>query len=165
MERWNRAAGGAGRNPRSHEPPAAGAPAHRLRSFHRPHLWVAVWLALVALVVAGSLLPAAELPTPRIAGADKVQHFIGYAALAGYAVMLFERARGHAAAAVAVVLLGVAIEFAQGELTQSRRADAVDVLANAIGALAGWALRFTRMRHALQRVDRAAARVRSGAGG
>lgn len=120
---------------------------------------------MVALVIAGSLLPADELPTPRIAGADKVQHFLGYAALAGYAVMLFERAREHALAAVAVLLLGIAIEFAQGALTQSRRADAVDVLANAIGALAGWALRFTRMRHVLQRLDRAAARVRGGAGG
>lgn len=136
-----------------------------LRPFHRPHLWLAVWLAMIALVIAGSLLPADELPKPRFAGADKVQHFLGYAALAGYAVMLFERAREHAIAAVAVVLLGVAIEFAQGAITQSRRADAADVLANVIGAVAGWALRFTRMRHALQRIDRAAARVRSGAGG
>jgi VanZ family protein len=129
-----------------------------LRSFHRPRLWLALWLAMVATVIAGSLLPASELPRPRFAGMDKLQHFVGYAALAGYAVMLFERARAHAVAAVAAVLLGVAIEFAQGAITESRSADALDVIANALGAFAGWALHRTRGRHWLQWIDRHIAR-------
>jgi VanZ family protein len=124
-----------------------------LRPFHRPCLWFVLWLALIAVIIAGSLLPADELPKPAFAGIDKLEHFLGYAALSGYAVMLFERARAHALAAVAMLLLGVAIELAQGAITQSRRADAIDVLANTLGVLVGWALRFTRIRHLLQSVD------------
>lgn len=124
-----------------------------LRPFYRPNLWLALWVALIALVIAGSLLPADELPKPAFVGIDKLEHFLGYAVLSGYAVMLFERARAHAVAAVAMLLLGIAIEFAQGAITQSRRADAIDVLANTLGVLVGWALRFMRVRHLLQRID------------
>lgn len=129
-----------------------------LRPLHHPRTWLVLWFALIAFVIAGSLLPADELPKPAFAGIDKLEHFLGYAVLSGYAVMLFERARAHAMAALAMLLLGVAIEFAQGALTQSRRADAIDVIANALGVVAGWALRFARMRHFLQRIDRVVVR-------
>lgn len=129
-----------------------------LRPFHRPILWLVLWLVLIALVISGSLLPADELPKPAFAGIDKLEHFLGYAALSGYAVMLFGRARAHAMAAMAMLLLGIAIEFAQGAITESRRADAIDVLANALGVFAGWTLRFVRVRHFLQGIDRVMAR-------
>lgn len=131
-----------------------------IRPFRHPRLWFALWLAMIAAVMYGSLLPAGDLPEPLFPGVDKLQHLLGYAALAGYAVMLFERARAHALAALAMLLLGVAIEFMQGALTESRSADAADALANGIGVFAGWALRFTRARDLLQAIDaRAAKRI------
>jgi VanZ family protein len=128
------------------------------RPFHRPRIWFALWLALIAAVITGSLLPADELPEPVFAGVDKLQHFLGYAALSGYAVMLFERARAHAIAALAMVLLGIAIEFAQGAITGSRRADSIDAFANALGVIAGWLVRYTRLQRLVQGLDTRMAR-------
>ncbi|MFC0679484.1 VanZ family protein [Lysobacter korlensis] len=124
-----------------------------LRTFRYPWLWLAGWLLLIAVVVAGSLLPAQQLPEPAFAGVDKLQHFVGYAALSGYAVMLFERVRAQAAAACAMLLLGALLEFVQGAMTDSRLADAVDVIANSLGVAAGWALRYTRLRRLLQLIE------------
>ena len=150
--------------PGGHKPAPAGAaktsrftavkPAPKaLREFHRPGLWLALWGLMIATVAVGSLLPSAALPGLPFPGADKLQHLLGYAALSGYAAMLFADRRAQRRAAVGLVLLGLAIESAQWALTVSRSADPLDLLANLAGVASGHALRATRAAGLLQRVD------------
>ncbi|KAB8190785.1 VanZ family protein [Lysobacter maris] len=124
-----------------------------MRGFRRPALWLGAWLALVAAVVTASLLPAAELPAAPFDGVDKLEHFLAYAVLAAGAVMLFARGGIHWLLAIALVALGVGLEFAQGALTASRQADAADALANTLGVLAGASLGWTPARLWLLRLD------------
>ena len=131
---------------------AAGAP-RALRAFDRPWLWLGLWVAMFGLVATGSLWRADALPTPSIEGIDKLQHFIGYAVLSAWAVMLFARMRAQALAALGVIAFGIAIEVAQGVMTTDRSADSADAMANALGALAGLSLSATPLAAALQRLD------------
>jgi VanZ family protein len=108
---------------------------------------------MIAAVVAGSLLPSSSLPGLPFPGADKLEHMLGYAALSGYAVMLFSERQAQRRAAVGLLLLGLAIEGAQGALTATRSADAMDVLANAAGIGLGQLLQATPMARLLQRLD------------
>ena len=123
-----------------------------LREFRRPVVWLAGWALLFALVAIGSLLPPGELP-PMWPGLDKLQHFLGYALLSAYAVMLFERMRPQALAALGVIAFGIAIEFAQSAWTADRLGDSADAMANALGALAGLGISVTPMARWLQRLD------------
>ncbi|WP_052101485.1 VanZ family protein [Novilysobacter arseniciresistens] len=129
------------------------APPRALRAFRRPWLWIGLWVALFALVALGSLWNADALPAPSFEGIDKVQHFIGYAVLSAWAVMLFARMRAQALAALVVIAFGIATEVAQGVLTTDRSADSADAMANALGALAGLLLSPTPLAGTLQRLD------------
>jgi VanZ family protein len=108
-----------------------------LRAFRRPATWLLLWLLMVVAVVVASLLPARDLPPSPFSGFDKVEHFLTYAVLSAYAVMLFPRVRTQALVAAGLIALGIGLEFAQAALTDSRQADSADALANALGALAG----------------------------
>ena len=125
-----------------------------LRDFRHPGRWLALWGLMLVAVVVVSLLPARELPSAPFSGVDKVEHFVTYALLSTYAVMLFARRRGQALAAAGLIALGVALEFAQGALTDSRAADSADALANTLGVVAGLLLAPTPLATALQRLDR-----------
>lgn len=127
--------------------------ARALRSFHSPRRWVAGWVVLMVLVVVGSLLPARGLPQPLFPGFDKVQHFVGYALLSAYAVLLFQRMRAQALAAIGLMLLGIAIEVAQARFTLTRTGSTADALTNALGILGGLAVASTPLAGALQRLD------------
>lgn len=131
----------------------AAARAPWLRPFGRPGLWLAGWLTLIALVAVGSLMPSGDLPKVSIRGADKLQHFLGYAVLSGYAVMLLAGWRRQLAAALGLVVYGLAIELAQGALTPDRLADPFDALANGLGVLAGMVIATTPVAQWLQRLD------------
>ena len=132
------------------EPAAAG---RVMRRFRRPRLWLSAWLALFVLIAAGSLMSADKLPPVDLDGFDKLQHFVGYAALSVGAVMLFARLRIQALAALAIIGFGIGIEFAQTSLTVDRMGDAADVLANTLGVLAGLLLSATPVARWLQRLD------------
>lgn len=125
-----------------------------LRALHWPQLWLGLWGLMIAAVIAGSLAPSDALPQMWFPGADKLQHLAGYVVLSGYAAMLFASHRALAAAAAGLVLLGIAIEGAQGALTASRQADPVDMLANLAGVALGQALGMTRAAGLLQWADR-----------
>lgn len=124
-----------------------------LRGFRRPAPWLAAWLALVAAVATVSLLPAGDLPAAPFDGVDKLEHFLAYAVLAAGAVMLFARRGVQWLLALALVALGIGLEFAQGAMTASRHADGMDALANALGVLAGTGLGWTPARLWLLRLD------------
>lgn len=128
--------------------------AKALREFHRPALWVALWLAMIGAVVATCLMPAKDLPPVPFDAFDKVEHFTAYLLLSLYAGMLFARVRAQALAAAGLIALGVALEFAQAKLTDSRSGDAADALANSLGALAGLWLGRTPVALWLWKLDR-----------
>ncbi|HEY5612716.1 MAG TPA: VanZ family protein [Lysobacter sp.] len=108
---------------------------------------------MIATVIAGSLLPARELPPMPFDGFDKFQHLFGYAVLSAYASMLFARMRAQALAAAGLVVLGIGLELAQAALTASRQADPADALVNALGVLAGLAVAATPLAQWLRRLD------------
>ena len=122
-------------------------------AWHRPRLWQGAWVVMILAVVAGSLMPARELPAPLFPHFDKLQHFAGYCVLAAWAAMIFERA-ALLRAALALVALGLALELAQGALTTSRAADPLDALTNTAGVGAGALLAWTPARAALRWLDR-----------
>ena len=132
---------------------AAAVKAPVLRRFQRPWLWLSLWLALFVLIAAGSLMPTDDLPPIDISGFDKVQHFLGYAALSTGAVLLFARLRTQVLVALGIIAFGIGIEFAQAGLTPDRMGDAADVLANTLGVLAGLLLSATPVAGWLQRLD------------
>lgn len=128
------------------------APGRSLKPFRRPRLWAGLWVAGIAAVAASSLVPLSDLPELP-AGGDKLEHFVAYALLAAGAVQLFARRLSLLSACVALVLLGVALEFAQGGMGLGRALDPRDALANTVGVLAGLATLLTPWRDALLRLD------------
>ena len=131
---------------------APAKPRSPLRDFRRPALWVGLWIFGWMLCIVLSLIhpPRIDLDVPN---GDKVGHFLAYAALAAWSVMLFARRRAQWTAAVALVLLGIAMELAQGAFTNDRMMDSHDAIADAIGVLFGQLLVFSRYRFLLQRID------------
>lgn len=123
------------------------------RPRHRPARWLALWLLMLSAVAAGSLMPAGELPRVPLAGVDKLQHLAGHGLLSAYAAMLFRPARARLTAAVALLLYGIGIEFAQQVLTATREADAFDVIANALGIALGQCIAATPLARALEALD------------
>lgn len=124
-----------------------------LKAFRRPWLWCGLWSAGVAFVVIGSLVPASDLPELP-SGSDKLEHLLGYALLSAGAVQLYARRLSLLSACVALTLLGIGLEYAQGAFTTTRMMDARDALANTLGVLAGLATLFTPWRDALLRWDK-----------
>ncbi|MGH8076660.1 MAG: VanZ family protein [Lysobacter sp.] len=110
-----------------------------LREFRRPRLWLAIGALGVLGLVGMSLLPARDLPPSPFSGFDKVGHFLGYAVLSAYGGMLFANMRAQALAAAGLVALGLGLEFAQAQLTDSRSGDLRDAVANTLGVLVGLA--------------------------
>ena len=122
-----------------------------LKPFRRPWLWAALWALGVAAVVVASLLPAPDLPNLHVS--DKSEHFVAYALLAAGAVQLYARRLSWFAVCIALALLGIGLEFAQGALTSTRTMDAADALANTLGVLVGLATSLTPWRDALLRFE------------
>lgn len=91
-------------------------------------LWVLVGIALLATIIALSLLAVPGPPGPP--GIDKVSHVLAYGALMGWWGMVQPNRR--LAWAGALLVLGLGLEFAQS-LTGYRTLDHWDALANALG--------------------------------
>ncbi len=124
-----------------------------LKPFRRPWLWAMLWSAAVATVVVFSLLPASSLQS--LPGAnDKLEHFLSYAVLAAGAVQLYPRWRSLASVGFFLVLLGIGLEYAQGEMHEGRTMDRYDAMANTLGVIAGLGTRLTPWRDLLLRWDR-----------
>lgn len=123
-----------------------------LKPFRRPLLWSMLWCVAVAVVVVLSLTPVpdlGELPEHS----DKFEHFLAYGLLAAGAVQLYPRWRSLMVVGLALVLMGIGLEYAQGALTKTRMMDRADALANTLGVIAGLALQLTPLRDALLRFD------------
>ncbi|MFT4179143.1 MAG: VanZ family protein [Thermomonas sp.] len=123
-----------------------------LKPFKRPWLWAGLWMLAIAIVVAGSLMPAKALPSVNVS--DKLQHFAAYAVLSAGAVQLFVRRLSWGFVCVLLVLLGIGLEYMQAQMAVGRMLDRNDALANTIGVLIGLATAFTPLRDALLHFDR-----------
>lgn len=123
-----------------------------LKPLRHPRFWSMAWIVAVALVVAGSLLPPADLPAQAL-GNDKVMHFLGYFVLMAGAVQLYARRSSWVTMAVLLALMGVGLEWLQAWMHVGRTADRADALANTLGVLAGFTTGFMPSRDLLLRID------------
>lgn len=99
--------------------------------------WLAGGIALLALIVTGTLAPPHAVP--EISLSDKLQHFGGYLLLALWFAGLVERYR-YLLVGVALIALGGTLEAAQAAMAVGRSADWSDVSANTLGVVVGLAL-------------------------
>lgn len=123
-----------------------------LRELRHPHLWLGLWCLAITAVIVASLVPPPKMSVPH--GFDKLEHLVGYLLLAAGAVLLFARRTTQLRAGLGLVVLGVALEFAQAGLTQTRAAESADALANATGVALGLLLSFSPMARGLQWLER-----------
>lgn len=79
--------------------------------------------------------------------------------LSAGAVQLYPRWRSLLSVGVALVLMGIGLEYAQGALTTDRMMDGMDALANTLGVIAGFATQLTPWRDLLLRFDNSAWRT------
>jgi VanZ family protein len=122
-----------------------------MKPLRRRRAWLALWLCAVGAVIVVCLLPGPDLPELPVS--DKFEHALAFALLAGSAVQLFERGRPLLTIAVGLVALGAGIELAQGFLTTTRAMEAADVLADAVGVVAGSLVAFTPLRNVLLHIS------------
>ena len=106
-----------------------------------------VWAASMAAVAYMSLLPDVDIPGD-FSNVDKLYHMAGYAWLAFLPCFGFARKRLGLAASLSMILLGCALEYAQGYVP-GRMASLGDMAANtagvALGIIAGRLLRYRLM--------------------
>lgn len=110
-------------------------------------LWYWLGALMLAVVVYLSLMPSP--PQLDISAGDKLQHLAAYSALGYWFGMLaLQNWRRLCLVAGGLIVLGIALEFIQG-MTGYRTFDVGDMLANAIGVVAGLTLARTRLGLAL----------------
>ena len=115
-------------------------------------LWLALSIALVGAIIYSSLAPDFALLMPTPDGFDKVEHFTAYCGLALWFTGIYPRARYWQVVA-GLLALGLAVEIAQGTMQLGRSADVLDMLANAVGVLAGLLLALSLTGGWAQRVE------------
>ena len=111
-----------------------------LKPLRWPWLWLGLWIGAIVGVVILSLVPPPDMDLP--AGADKVEHFVAYCLLSAAAVQLFASRRALLWIGLAMVGLGVGLEFAQHLATTTRTMDQADAWADLAGVVAGLATRY-----------------------
>ena len=122
-----------------------------LRPFVKPRLWLGVWALGWALCIGLSLLPPVRLGGPP--DSDKIGHFLAYFMLSAWAMSIFRTSRAQLLASLSLVLLGLCIEWAQANLTDTRKGDLGDALANTLGIALGYALGSTPLARVLEKID------------
>lgn len=101
-----------------------------------PWLWMGVGWLLVAAVCVGSLLPLRNFDAGM---SDKWLHFASYFALTVWFCGLYASIGYYSVITAIVIALGAVLDVMQGATTY-RTFDLLDVLANAFGAVVGFAL-------------------------
>lgn len=102
-------------------------------------LLLAAWAIAVVVVVSGSLAPAfllRKLPPVAVPDNDKAAHFLAYVILAMLPVVAADVVRMGLLLALAMIPLGVALEFFQ-QLVPTRSFELADMAANTLGVLTG----------------------------
>ena len=113
-----------------------------LQRQNKQALILTLWAVLICCVIVGSLLPARS---PVIVGMGrlhislKAMHFFAYTSLAWMALVAVRRRSAAMAAALSMILLGVALEFGQ-KLAPGRSCEIRDMFINGAGVLTGIAI-------------------------
>ena len=113
-------------------------------------IWLLVGCGMVAAVVVLSLIPV-EVDLGE--DSDKLAHFLAYGSLSLWFGMIFTGTSRQFGITVAIVALGVVLEFLQG-LTGYRTFSIADMIANALGAALGWGLAQTPLKNGLAWIER-----------
>jgi len=132
-------------------------PFDSMRPLRWPRVWLGAWALMILAVIVLSLIPKPPIPPTLTIG--KLDHLIAYFALAAFAAQLYLRRRAQLGAAFALVLLGIALELAQGYLTTYRHMAAYDALIDALGVALGTAVAWTPLATILLRIERAVTRA------
>jgi VanZ family protein len=109
----------------------------KMLSLKFPRLWLGLGWAAVVFAIVVCLVPMNELPS--VNASDKTEHFTAYLLLSLWFAGIYPRAR-YWIIALGLCVLGILIEFAQGAMHLGRHADAMDVVANSTGIVAGLTL-------------------------
>jgi VanZ family protein len=128
-----------------------------MRPLRWPRVWLGAWALMIVAVIVLSLIPKPPIPQPLVIG--KLDHLIAYFALAAFAMQLYLRPRAQLVAAFAMVLLGIALELAQGYLTTYRHMAVYDALIDTLGVALGTALAWTPLAGILLRIERVVTRA------
>jgi VanZ family protein len=127
--------------------------ARTMQPLHYSKTWLFLGLFLLAVI---ALLSLAQLPAPDIqmpTHFDKYEHIAAYAVAAFYWCQLFVKQRDRLLCAFALIALSGTLELAQGFLTQHRSGDWLDLVANTIGVMIGFAACKTIFGETIMRID------------
>ena len=113
-------------------------------------VWHAVGAAMVLFITVMSLSPSSS-PILVFSVWDKLLHFIGYAGVGAWYVMVVSQSH-HIRLWIALVCLGIALELLQG-FVPGRATEGLDAVANTLGATAGTALGLTPWRNLLRKIE------------
>ena len=113
-------------------------------------LWAGCGLAFVGLVIYLSLAPTA--PEIGTVGEIKLGHVAAYAWLMFWFAQVMQTLARRVAVAIALVAMGIALEFLQG-MTGYRTFAVADMVSNGIGVLLGLLLGHTAAGRALALID------------
>lgn len=105
-----------------------------------PRIGAAVW---ATAILAGSVMPSLELPSPTFTFQDKLVHAVAYALLAALCTLSIPRLRRIPAALISISLAmtyGTLLEIIQGLFIPGRSFDLLDIAANAVGSIIGAAI-------------------------
>lgn len=114
-------------------------------------LWVGIGILMLVTVAVASVI---SLPAPvkSVMLHDKVLHTVAYAGLMGWFAQIYRHDLTRLLLAVALMMMGVVIEFIQGTVPQ-RQFDVLDMVANTSGVLLAWALAYTWVGNVLEKVE------------
>ncbi len=125
-------------------------PANSLASRHLRFapLWLVIGLMLVLCI---SFLSVISVPAEvkKFLLHDKLLHVAAYGLLMGWFAQIFRRDKTRLLLAIGFVLMGVGIEYIQGQVP-SRRFEVLDMIANTSGIVLAWALAYTWMGRILE---------------
>ncbi len=115
-----------------------------------------IWLTLgwlwVAAVFYLSLMPHPPEPV-SFSSSDKLEHALAYAMLMLWFCQGYVTRKARVGLALALVAMGVVIEFLQ-QMSGYRFFEYADMLADAAGVLIGWGMANTRMGYVLRMLER-----------
>lgn len=112
-------------------------------------LWLAIGASLILLLLYGSLAPAKALPP--LGGSDKFWHAGTYFVVMAYFSQIYAPLQARLLIAVALISLGVSIEFIQPYV--NRQFDWFDALANSVGVAAAFLLSLSPLGSTLRNID------------
>lgn len=118
-----------------------------------PRFWLILGWCLIGIALTGFLMPGREVAALKLNHLnDKMMHASVYVVLFSWFAGLYPRSR-YAVIAIALLLMGIAVEFLQGWMAMGRSRELADVVANITGIAIGWMLALTVLGGWTQRVE------------